>query len=271
MDETIYHYCSLQTFNSIVSGKNLRLSNAFKTNDSFELKWIFQLIKEEKLLSQTFLSKLEAIYDYSLSNYFRPHMVCFSGSGDLLSQWRAYGNWGAGVSIGFNKIYFKKSELAFSNKEFKIFKVIYSIKSQLIEIKKVLNNLESEKEIDNLLESDLKFAKNSLLLFLVANKFYELGIKFKNPTFSEEKEIRIVHGYPGVAAEPDMFKYNFTENNLVSFVELPIDLKDFFPSINEITLGPRSHASLYDIKHYMENTFSFQSGLKYYKSKCSLV
>lgn len=42
---------------------------------------------------------------------------------------------------------------------------------------------------------------------------------FKNETFSEEKEIRLIHGFDKIATEPDMFEYRVTQDDLISFVE----------------------------------------------------
>ena len=40
MSNTVYHYCSLETFNTIINNKTLRASDITKSNDDQELKWI---------------------------------------------------------------------------------------------------------------------------------------------------------------------------------------------------------------------------------------
>lgn len=36
----VYHYCSLDSFNSILKHRSLRLTNILKSNDSMEISWI---------------------------------------------------------------------------------------------------------------------------------------------------------------------------------------------------------------------------------------
>jgi len=126
MTQTIYHYCSLQSFESIITNKCLRLSNAFKSNDYYELNWIFKLMKEMGKFDYNYISKLEYIYHLGLISFFKPHMICFSKEGDLLSQWRGYGNDGKGICIGFNREYFEKDRL----KNYCCFKTFFSLNLQ---------------------------------------------------------------------------------------------------------------------------------------------
>lgn len=142
-----YHYCSVDTFLSIINNSNIWLSDAEKTNDYTEMKWLFSKIHEtveQALLSyQKFFSeevilkskKLTYQIAENLLNKKAPivqnsksFLACFSESGDLLSQWRAYGNDGNGIAIGFNPSIFEK----FKDESYYIMsKVIYSDKDIL--------------------------------------------------------------------------------------------------------------------------------------------
>lgn len=116
----VYHYCSLETFYSIITGKTLRLCEIDKSNDSRELTWIRDFIqvsfmeqfeamaeKEERALPRW--PFIEVALDAALEQCFgeqRPYNylgACFSSRGDQLSQWRGYADDGAGVSIGFSR------------------------------------------------------------------------------------------------------------------------------------------------------------------------
>ena len=46
---TVYHYCSVETFYEIISGKMLRLSDIDKSNDYMERKWLQRFILETAL------------------------------------------------------------------------------------------------------------------------------------------------------------------------------------------------------------------------------
>ena len=124
MSNTVYHYCSLETFNTIINNKTLRASDITKSNDDQELKWIANSISNTIinviLNNKTLCSKYnidndkirfieEQIKNVTNSVYISNSRTmlslacCFSETGDLLSQWRGYANDGNGISIGFNK------------------------------------------------------------------------------------------------------------------------------------------------------------------------
>jgi len=119
----LYHYCSNATCFSILSNKNIRMSDISKSNDSEELerffpclhRRIFQLYKDNP-----FPIKCEGLYDLDAvsylvdfsediwgdkfaEGYFSNFVTCFSEKGDCLSQWRGYADNGSGCCIGFSR------------------------------------------------------------------------------------------------------------------------------------------------------------------------
>ena len=143
MENTLYHYCRLETFLSIITNKTIRASDCNKTNDTEESRWISSLIIDSFLLEikshPLFCSKY-AIEDkliyiknlissviegtfYENKRNMLTFITCFSEEGDLLSQWRGYANDGAGLSIGFNKSILQSFETGGYNYHFR--KIIY--------------------------------------------------------------------------------------------------------------------------------------------------
>lgn len=55
--DTIYHYCSLSTFLTIIDKKTLRLSNVLKSNDYLERKYV--LLQCEDLIVDQILYQIE--------------------------------------------------------------------------------------------------------------------------------------------------------------------------------------------------------------------
>lgn len=270
-DNIIYHYCSMDSFFGIITNKNIRLSNAYKTNDYTELEWIFSLMENsmESAFKTEFVSSLQKSYRKWLETYFMPHIACFSKDGDLLSQWRAYSNNGKGISVGFNRRYFE-SVKTLDNKEFEIFDVVYRPKEQ----EKLLKNLFSTIGIDNLkLLEDFyinKEDKNSLGEIISIGAFLKYGMIFKNETFSEEKEVRLIHGFDEIAAEPDVFEYRVTEDDLISFVEVPINVKNNCPPIKKIILGPNCKVNPNTLRHFLgQQLINNSYGIEIEKSKSS--
>jgi len=270
-ESIIYHYCSMESFFGIFTNKNIRLSNAYKTNDYTELEWIFSVI-ENGIVSDfktEFVSSLRSSYRKWLEIYFRPHIACFSKNGDLLSQWRAYANNGRGVSIGFNNKYFESIK-KLDNKEFEIFDIIYNYKQQ----EKLLKNLFSNIGTNNLklLEKFFinKGGNHCLDEIMFISALLKYGMIFKNETFSEEKEVRLIHGFDEIAAEPDIFEYRVTQDDLISFVEIPIDIKNNHPPIKEIFLGPNCKVNSGNLRHFLEQKSVISSSeIEIKKSKSS--
>lgn len=58
MAQTIYHYCNLSSFEGIIKSKNLWLSNAFKSNDSYELNWMFELMKDVSKPDRSYIARI---------------------------------------------------------------------------------------------------------------------------------------------------------------------------------------------------------------------
>lgn len=61
----MYHYCSVNTFLSIVEIYNIWLSDAEKTNDNTEMRWLFDKINS---LIDEIISSYEDIFDHELLN-----------------------------------------------------------------------------------------------------------------------------------------------------------------------------------------------------------
>ncbi len=256
----IYHYCGMDSFFGIITNKNIRLSNAYKTNDSTELEWIFSIMEDSMTgVSKTeIVSSLQKSYRNWLENYFRPHIACFSKDGDLMSQWRAYANDGKGISIGFNREYFESIKML-DNKEFEIFDVVYKPKEQ----EKLLKNLfltTMKKKLEFLEElNGSKGDANCFEEIMFTGDLLKYGMIFKNETFFEEKEVRLIHGFDEIAAEPDIFEYRVTQDDLISFVEIPIDVENSYPPIKEIILGPNCKVNPKCLRNFLEQKLSPKS------------
>jgi hypothetical protein len=193
----------------------------------------------DSVFKTEFVSSLRKSYREWMENYFRPHIACFSKDGDLLSQWRGYANDGKGISIGFNRKYFESIKML-DNKEFEICDVIYRCKEQ----EKLLKSLFSTIGSDNLKQLEEfyinKGDNNCFEEIMFAGALLRYGMIFKNETFSEEKEVRLIHGFDEIAAEPDIFEYRVMQDDLISFVEIPIDIENDYPPIKEIILAASS-------------------------------
>ena len=103
-----YHYCSVDTFYNILQPGTIRFGNPLNMNDSAEIIWLLEMVKDFVLKRGVYNSILEGwnlienISRTLLQEMDCPYIFCLSKDKDVLSQWRSYANDGKGVAIGFN-------------------------------------------------------------------------------------------------------------------------------------------------------------------------
>lgn len=317
----LYHYCSVNTFLSIVENYNIWLSDAEKTNDNTEMRWLFDKIKS---VIDEIISSYEDIFDHELLNRTKAiisevieklllkkapivknaksFLFCLSEANDLLSQWRAYGNDGKGVAIGFNTEVLSEF---MSNPFYTLTKVIYNQEDTFKFLHMALDeqlkwSIESSIDSSNYGYNESELVVN---IFMLIYGIWEEGFVYKNNMFIEEQEWRIfrkVHsdnysndngvddyGYTdfldGFFICNDKYLGDFTRSAL-KFRSTEDDLRVYFELgfekrkkdiIKEIIIGPKCKVDSLDIKllltknGYMENTFSDSVHIR--KSKCPYI
>lgn len=297
--KSIYHYCSVETFLSIIQNKTLRLSDINKTNDYMEKRWInnfIVIILKEKLDEFNINIDLEEcyFYNYEIDNHLQYYIkkmqnkifdqspiliTCFSEEKDKLSQWRAYGQDGTGISIGFN--YKKINKLNGENNiNILVEKVIYEESKQ----KKKLGDLieDAIRYIEELFEREpikvyddfSEYFKEEFDSFcdILIRKIEKIYCRIKNPAFNEEKEIRIIYSpelpnkegfeyseikeYFNVTKRVDEYiieqiKFNCRNNELIAFCDLNFSELINENIITEIIIGPKSKITENDIYYLL--------------------
>lgn len=213
MEKILYHYCSLETFLSIIGNKTIRASDCSKTNDTEETRWIATMVENiflEKIKeSKVFCSKYNITENrlayigraisatinatfYQNCRQMTTYVTCFSEKGDLLSQWCGYANDAKGISIGFNKNILQVFDTGGYNYHFK--KVIYDSQEQSLFIKNYLDELLHSyelAEIDNPNSIDKVLEEFIFDLRLRISAIRNDSPQFKNNAFQEEKEWRL--------------------------------------------------------------------------------
>ena len=120
--ETVYHYCSVESFYSIISNKTLRLSDIGKSNDYMERRWLQQFIlettmeeydkapfsiwfeyegkeyRDHEAVEELMRYELKTMGQHWYDDYIT-YAICFSERGDSLSPWRGYADGGSGGSL----------------------------------------------------------------------------------------------------------------------------------------------------------------------------
>lgn len=247
-DNIFYHYCSVENFFNIIKSRNLRLCNSYKMNDYMENTYIDVVIDKslKKLgvdLNNPNIEKLRKNYKRNKEEW-RSYISCLSKSGDSLSQWRAYGDDGQGVAIGFNlstlnivdalKIESSNLEMGINeHKGLSYAEVIYEENKQLSFVEGIISNVLKVTQDIDLLRFVIPMLKNSII--------------FKNPAFSEEMEVRLIYTIDieeekrAINSTSKECRKNFyvKRGQIVSFYEL--DFGDYMQHgvIDSIVLGPK--------------------------------
>lgn len=287
MDECVYHYCSLDIFDKIISNKTLRMTDVGCMNDSGEVVHIVPTVR--RILSEYFKEYSEErvtnAIDSAINHILGPDggnfislATCFSDNPDLLSQWRGYGNDGMGVSIGFDRSVLKQIAQSYSLLDFS--KVHYTQKAQESFIKKSM--VRAIQTIQNM-KIDSDAALRITIQTMVDYIFQQGGVFFKRSDFCEEKESRLTLtacssfgglttlDHPILMIHDEHSVYSVVGNDFISLTDLSYFLRsntmvkyvdlDFSKVadklIKKITVGPKSHVSESDIRFMLKkNGFS---------------
>lgn len=310
----LYHYCNIDTFMKIVENKTIRLSNIFKMNDYSEVKFILDSL--EYALS---LAYRESPFDFTYKGkenesafseivldikknidaiIYIPYIACFSENGDDLGQWRAYGDDGRGVSIGFDRKVLADIVNKFSKKNSSYFtlemtKASYSNEDQLEFMRdtitgSVFRGLKNAKENPNVKNGLCSF-ENMVITIIIhdAAAILMAASKYKSGYFQNECEWRIClttfinETYYEDCADfsKDIIRGDYTlkkmqfRNNgsqLISYMDLCFS-NNLSGIIKNIVAGPRSDINDTDLKMFFMmnglNSLSIRSSEIPYKGK----
>lgn len=250
--DLIYHYCSEQSFFAICKTQSIWLSDILEMNDSLEYQWgrnkvTDVLIKHKEEFTQDFrVSLIMGIH--SPDTHVRPFICSFSKMGDLLSQWRAYAQDGSGFSIGFS------AKKIYENLGVNTNSVVYSEQTQ------------EELVLDTIKGLFATWHKDKSKYFEITIAFGVDLAYFKNPSFFEEQEIRIIrllindnnnfidpggNSFHKQTPVHPVQKRNSTQGE-INYIALPIvDNTDSF--IQEVIIGPKNPATVETVKQQLDS------------------
>lgn len=191
MDKIYYHYCSIETFYSIMETSTLRFGNPLCMNDAAELIWLISQLRKviekntkyKDITNNWYIVEKNAKEILESINNIIPFIACLSKDGDVLSQWRAYADDGRGVAIGID---INKLPKMISGED-----VIYEEQQQFdILTKKIEQNI-----LEELNQTIIKNDENEINRKIVKliSRIIKEALKCKNPAFSEEREYRLFY------------------------------------------------------------------------------
>lgn len=259
--ELLYHYCDAEAFLAICTSKKMRFSDIFSMNDFMEMHWGYRVWEKAAsalidTVGREFLDKIDEVFHNS-GIFGLVVTSCFSLDGDVLSQWRAYADDGQGYAIGFNARHLIQLPT-------RPLRVLYDEDAQVQEVKKIVASLHKvEKTADEQYGSDFREICHILAYDLAA---------LKNPAFSEEKEIRLIHlldfnksnsslrltdagGYAfGKESEGVSVQFRMKDNVPTPFIELDFTDNGNINPVKQVIMGPRNDALPSAISIFLETT-----------------
>ena len=240
-ENLIFHYTSLDAAIGIIENQELWLSNISFLNDTNELLCARNVLTNlEKLWPE--LSEIPRFLDlvkitlpaFEMNAVNSPFITSFCENGDLLGQWRGYGN---GVSIAFDA---ENTAISFEGAFLK--KVIYDVNTQAHILKRIL--VTANKYLSSLVGKDDLQEELVNALLLVRAHILNLAIKMKNSAFQEEREWRVVFtrrfGMDASEDPPLMFRQR--GRGVVPFIKLRP--KSGRLPIRGVTISPSADPSL---------------------------
>ncbi|MCU4163929.1 DUF2971 domain-containing protein [Carboxylicivirga caseinilyticus] len=249
MDNNIlYHYTSVDTFLKIFKEgtKNicLRATHAAYFNDPYEGKYTVELLEEsfrkyeeDNNIKERKQGMNQLVINFIHSALGEPYLLSFSEHPDSLTMWRAYGDNGNGIAIGFDKY------VIGSNPEEKPNVNLIDCLYDESKIKAILQT-HWDKVYNNYKINEGKTSYHGSPIFPIYNKFY---FGFKRKEYAIEAEWRLCQNVHSTQTK----KHRVSNGLIIPYVE------HIFPqeAIKKIVLGPcldpeKSKKSVADFAKY---------------------
>lgn len=238
--EELCHYTSMQAFFSMLSSKELWLSNTSSMNDKEEIVHFIGAIQRElhNYHRDNFFNK---VYEYISSHY--KYAFCLSTEYDDAAQWERYGDSARGVCIVFDVA--ELSKCLYGYTDFIMSRMFYddSMKNNMYckVVKKYFEN--GDIPIFNAEEK------------LISNLLYA-GSLHKHHSFKHECEVRIT-----TMENVKQYGIDYKIKEMGSSVNRVLVMKpdimgfkkgtDFEKMISKVVIGPRSHQNIAILKEYI--------------------
>ena len=254
----LYHYTGLDTLFNIVSTREIRASSVHYMNDALEINHACAQMQE---LMRPYIAFGSATANGEIATQFSQWLervpddtsrtVCvfsLSEEPNSLSQWRSYTPHGKGVRIEFNGSEFNQNTV---NQKFVIGKCIYTQQEQSDYMSAVFQYVCQLARDGRISEG----AQGEPLYSYVhifdkhASDFYQLLALIKHPSFSEEKEWRIIST---LKTDHEGCELRMGKSMLIPYVTLSLPDTGMFKSV---MLGPSEHTklSVASLRSYLRN------------------
>lgn len=248
----LFHYTDAAGLLGILSNDVLWASHIQYMNDSQEVEYGKEVIKEAIEIAKKAhpSERLQPFFDdinitMAFDDLREVFVTCFCEEGNLLSQWRAYAQHGAGFSLGFQFAPVSDSQDATMGQEFRFRRVLYDKSKQLDMLARIFACIAAY------LETASNFEKATYTCsYLFTRMTSELSLCFKHNAFQEENEWRalVLIDRTERFANLHEVKFRSSRNLLIPYIERKIAAPagpwaTWLP-IDQIYIGPSNNHDL---------------------------
>lgn len=224
----LFHYTTVEGFIGIITSRSLWASDMLSLNDASEASYPFRIITEaleagRPGVPQEHRRRFETQLTEYLFRMCTPFVACFCEDGDLLSQWKGYGNGGEGFALGVSPSWLLSLD---SSIGFRLQRVIYDVDQQVGLVRMLLDHVSSL-----LARRSFSDQEQREVWQQAAASLGPWVVMFKDPVFREEREWRLVKVMP----IPRPCSFRRSGRRIVPYVEIPVrDCK----AITRVVRGP---------------------------------
>lgn len=237
-DTNLYHYTSQLGLLGITQSNALWATKIQYFNDGQELELgldiaqrkLRRMLKEAAGEDETRLVHL-LVESLDQVRTVGKYVFSFSREGDSLSQWRAYCRVGDGFCLGLVK---SELEAVVKKRGWRIVECTYDTE-------------EHHRRVHRLLAETLSGAKrdpanNGAHAWRFAQRFADVALELKNPTFSDEKEIRLIS--PAVSENDERIDYREGAFSLCPYYSFQLTDDPAELPLERVTVGPTPYPEL---------------------------
>lgn len=245
----LYHYCSVETFFSIISNRSIRLHDVTASNDYLEGRLVRKI-----LLNMARYERLDSAQRKALEGYIEivehvntGYAFCLSEVGDLLSQWRGYAADGYGFSLAFDADALG-ALLAKQSRTMKLVKVAYNEADQQETLKPAYSKI-----MAGVRGGALGIGKHSNpawtdMMQTILDLHVEL-FSVKGYAFHEEREWRVIA--PMQTTHLPNVQFRPGRDRLIPFigVTLPENVTNL---VTKVVIGPKNRTPKAQVASFLE-------------------
>lgn len=267
----LYHYTDFQALDGILYHAQLRVNNVLNMNDAAEMRLFMsglchamvKRLKEEGDLDR--VEKIRKLFHDELKKefFYSAYAACFSLYRDDAAQWERYGNRGRGVCIAFRGDYLEKM----AEGELSLQEVCYQDDMTEHPLAEVFYRL---------VKGETELTSANPRIKGVMKAAWIQSVVFKHPSFSSEREVRLVvspfeKGYfdmePCYHVTVERIKKYYPLDLMAMCRKIGITLEEL---VSEIIIGPESTQSAAILQDYLRDNGMQKLAGQISMSKCPL-